>query len=276
MKLYRIGEISELYGISVDTLRHYEKQGILMPEQVSDSGYRYYSNRQIWQLNIIRTLRQLGIGLMDIRDYLNHRTLENSQALLEFQLDTIDQKLKELNRLKQELEDRHYYFQEAQQVLVGDIKLNTLPARRVWIEMREVRTIWEIDRLHKEIELNTEGSRLSYFAWGRAGAFISENDFHKGRHAYYCGSFIIDKLADQEIPAGDYLCMHFRGEYSLKNIDAQYFRMKAYMKDHSLELAGPVVEIYKLDIHETDNEQEYLTEIQIPVVACNKAEQSYE
>ena len=71
-----------------------------MPEQVSDSGYRYYSNRQIWQLKIIRTLRQLGIGLMDIRDYLNHRTLENSQALVDFQLDTIDQKLRELNRLK--------------------------------------------------------------------------------------------------------------------------------------------------------------------------------
>ena len=86
-----------------------------MPEQVSDSGYRYYSNRQIWQLNIIRTLRQLGIGLVDIRDYLNHRTLEKSQALVEFQLATIDQKLRELNQLKQELEDREYYLNESQE-----------------------------------------------------------------------------------------------------------------------------------------------------------------
>ena len=273
MKLYRIGEISQLYGISVDTLRHYEKMGILMPEQVNDSGYRYYSNRQIWQLNIIRTLRQLGIGLLDIRDYMIHRTLDKSQALVEFQLDTIDQKLRELNRLKQELEDRHYYFQESQQVKVGEIKLKTLPTRKVWIEMREVRTIWEIDRLHKEIELNIEESRLSYFAWGRAGAFISEGDFHKGNHAHYSGTFIIDKLADKTLPAGDYLCMHFQGEYSQQNIDSQYLRMKDYMKNHSLELTGPVVEIYKLDIHETDDQQEYLTEIQIPVSFHNQADE---
>lgn len=265
MKLYRIGEISKLYGISVDTLRHYEKLKVLMPEQVSDSGYRYYSNRQIWQLNIIRTLRRLGIGLMDIRDYLSHRTLEKSQALVELQLDTIDQKLRELNRLKQELEDRQYYFQESRQVTVGKIELKALPARKVWIEMQEVRTIWEIDRLHKEIELNIEDSELSYFAWGRAGAFVSEEDFHQCNHAHYSGSFIIDERADKELPAGDYLCMHFLGEYSQQNIDEHYFCMKHHMKNHAMVLAGPVVEIYKLDIHETDDDREYLTEIQIPV-----------
>ena len=265
MKLYRIGEISQLYNISVDTLRHYEKLKILMPEQVSDSGYRYYSNRQIWQLNIIRTLRQLGIGLMDIKDYLSHRTLEKSQALVTFQLETIDQKLRELNQLKQELEDRQYYLNESQKVTLGEIQCLNLPARKAWIQMREVSSIWEIDRLHKEIELNIEGSRLSYFAWGRAGAIISEQDFHDDIHARYCGSFIIDRLANAELPAGDYLCMHFAGEYSQQNIDHQYFQIKDYMKAHSMVLAGPVVEIYKLDIHETDDEQEYLTEIQVPV-----------
>ena len=266
MKLYRIGEISKLYGISVDTLRHYEKLKVLMPEQVSDSGYRYYSNRQIWQLNIIRTLRQLGIGLPEIRDYLSHRTLEKSQALVEFQLDTIDQKLRELNQLKQELEDRQFYFQESRQVNIGEIQLKQLPARKAWIEMCEVSNIWEIDRLHKEIELNIESTSLSYFAWGRAGAIISEQDFYQHNHIRYCGSFIIDKLADSELPAGDYLCTHFLGEYGQKNVDEQYFRVKEYMHTHSLTLAGPVVEIYKLDIHETDDEQEYLTEIQVPVV----------
>ena len=78
--------------------------------------------------------------------------------------------------------------------------------------MREVSSIWEIDRLHKEIELNIESPRLSYFAWGRSREpFISEQDFHDDIHARYCGSFIIDKLADSELPKGDYLCMHFSG-----------------------------------------------------------------
>ena len=269
MKLYKIGEISRLYGISVDTLRHYEKLGILMPEYVGDSGYRYYSNRQIWQLNIIRTLRQLGVSLPEIRAYLSHRTLDNSQALIEFQLTTIQQKLDELTNLKKALEERQYYFQESKTITPGEITLKRLPARHAWIERREVSNIWDIDRQHKEIELNIENPQLSYFAWGRAGAFISEQDFHSNQHTRYCGSFILDPLASQHIDAADYLCMHFSGEYHSTNVDRQYFKLKDYMRSHSLAIAGEVVEIYKLDIHETDNEQEYLTEIQIPVQPVN-------
>ena len=58
-KKFRIGEISRLYHVGVDTIRYYERIGLIHPER-TESGYRLYSQQDIWRLNVIRDLRQLG------------------------------------------------------------------------------------------------------------------------------------------------------------------------------------------------------------------------
>ena len=268
MKLFRIGEISKLYNISVDTLRHYERQGVLKPEQTSESGYRYYSNRQIWKLNIIRTLRELDISLPEIREFMKDRTLAKSQSLIDFQLQTIIKKQEELEQLKKELEVRKQHLKDTCNIIdTGIIEWKHLPVRRAWSLEQEASIDWDIDRIHKEIEAKLETPEVSYFAWGRAGAIISEKDFCKGNYLRYTSSFIFDKdkNGDSEISGGDYLCLHFNGQYTSGVAEFYYEKVKQYMADNHLTLAGPVVEIYKLDIHETDQPDEFLTEIQVPV-----------
>ena len=78
---FKIGEIAKLYGIGVDSLRYYERIGILQPER-SESGYRHYSVRDIWKLNIIRDLRGLGFGMEQIRQYLLDHTVDSTLELL--------------------------------------------------------------------------------------------------------------------------------------------------------------------------------------------------
>ena len=56
---FKIGEISKLYGIGVDSIRYYEEIGIINPKR-SESGYRHYSIHDIWKLNVIRDLRSIG------------------------------------------------------------------------------------------------------------------------------------------------------------------------------------------------------------------------
>ena len=266
MKLFRIGEISKLYNISVDTLRHYEKLGILKPEQISESGYRYYSNRQIWKLNIIRTLRELDISLPEIREFMKDRTLAKSQSLIDFQLQTIIKKQEELELLKKELEIRKQHLKKTCNIAeIGIIKKRYLPVRRAWSLEQEASIDWDIDRIHKEIEAKLKSPEVSYFAWGRAGAIVSEADFHKGKYLRYSSSFILDKNGDTQIDGGHYLCMHFNGQYSSGVAEKYYQRIKQFISDNALTLAGPIVEIYKLDIHETDQSDEFLTEIQVPV-----------
>ena len=70
-ELFRIGEVSKLFHISVGILRHYDKMGLLKPEYTDqETGYRYYGIRQFECLNTIRYLRLLDMPLEEIGDFL--------------------------------------------------------------------------------------------------------------------------------------------------------------------------------------------------------------
>ena len=53
---YKISEISKLYGIGVDSLRYYERLGLIHPKR-DTNGYRLYHLKDIYKLNLIRDLR---------------------------------------------------------------------------------------------------------------------------------------------------------------------------------------------------------------------------
>lgn len=66
-ELFQIGEVARMYHLSVGTLRHYERIGLLAPERTDPAtGYRYYSARQLEQLTSIRYLRALDMPLEEI------------------------------------------------------------------------------------------------------------------------------------------------------------------------------------------------------------------
>ena len=96
-KYFKIGEIAKLYHIGTDSLRYYEKLGILTPKR-SENDYRLYSLHDIWRLNVIRDLRNLDFSMEQIKDYLNNRSITSTESLFEQELSAIDNKLEELYR----------------------------------------------------------------------------------------------------------------------------------------------------------------------------------
>ena len=66
---YKINEIAQLYGISTDSLRYYERLGILHPRR-DTNGYRLYDLKDMYKLTVIRDLRQLDFPMAKIKDYL--------------------------------------------------------------------------------------------------------------------------------------------------------------------------------------------------------------
>lgn len=78
---YKINEIARLYGIGVDSLRYYEKLGILKPRR-DTNGYRLYNLKDMYKLNVIRDLRRLDFSMQQIKDYLEGQTVDHTLALL--------------------------------------------------------------------------------------------------------------------------------------------------------------------------------------------------
>lgn len=85
-ELFQIGDVAKMFHLSVGSLRHYERIGLVMPEYVDqETGYRYYSTRQFECLNTIRYLRVLDmqevVG-MTTTQYITHYKLLRAKDLL--------------------------------------------------------------------------------------------------------------------------------------------------------------------------------------------------
>lgn len=77
----RVKEVADLIGISVRTLHHYDEIGLLVPDEVTESGYRRYSDRNLETLQQILFFRELGFPLKQIRAILEDPGFDQEQAL---------------------------------------------------------------------------------------------------------------------------------------------------------------------------------------------------
>ncbi|MBV7273488.1 MerR family transcriptional regulator [Clostridium sp. PL3] len=97
-KYLSIGAFSKVSSIARKNLIYYDDIGILKPEFVKGNGYRYYSYDQLNEVNVIMTLKDLGIPLKEIKNYMENVSPENFIHLISDQKQKI---LEELNRLNQ-------------------------------------------------------------------------------------------------------------------------------------------------------------------------------
>ena len=62
---YKIGDLGRMFGLSNETLRYYEKKGILHSHRDEATNYRYYNVMDVYRLGIIRNVRNMGMSLND-------------------------------------------------------------------------------------------------------------------------------------------------------------------------------------------------------------------
>ncbi|SYX86783.1 MerR family transcriptional regulator [Paenibacillus alvei] len=81
MSSMRVKEVADIVGISVRTLHHYDEIGLLSPAQVTDVGYRQYSDEDLAMLQQILFFRELGFPLKKIKDIIHSPTFDQTEAL---------------------------------------------------------------------------------------------------------------------------------------------------------------------------------------------------
>ena len=80
-RLYRASEFAGLTGVTVRTLHHYDRAGLLKPGRRTGAGYRLYGAREFARLQQILTLKFIGLPLEEIKGLLEGRTLDLSETL---------------------------------------------------------------------------------------------------------------------------------------------------------------------------------------------------
>ena len=98
----RIGELAKQSGCDTETIRFYEREGLLSSPLRETNGYRNYTESHLVQLNFIRHCRSLGIGLAEVR------TLRHFQADPDLACDEINELIdKQIGRIHQQIESLH-------------------------------------------------------------------------------------------------------------------------------------------------------------------------
>jgi Cd(II)/Pb(II)-responsive transcriptional regulator len=104
----KIGELAKRTGCLVETIRFYEREGLLLEPARSKGNYRLYTNVQVERLQFIRHCRSLDMTLEEIRNLLRFRDAPNENcsevdALLEEHIEHVSNRIKELRFLQKNL-----------------------------------------------------------------------------------------------------------------------------------------------------------------------------
>lgn len=255
---YKISEISKLYNIGVDSLRYYEEIELIQPKR-GTNNYRYYSMEDIYRLNVIKDLRNLGFSIPTIKDYLAHRNIKKTHELLSHEVATIDEQIAHLNQMKQHLKQRIHAITK-----IKDIVFNTVLEEKL-MEQKCVTLSCEssdpqqfdflLTRLSKEYEKN-----LFIIGNFHTGCIL---DYKKGYPIQYPSVFLSGNTLERYeflLPAGSYLCVYIHGKQDLAPyLDLLY----QYMEEHRYIAQSKPYLFYLIDTHETLNPKEYISKIQI-------------
>ena len=92
----KIGEFAKISGVTVKTLLHYDKIGLLKPGEKTDSGYRIYCEDDFLKLQQITTLKFIGLSLNEISHIL-HESGENLENMISIQKKALEEKKKHID-----------------------------------------------------------------------------------------------------------------------------------------------------------------------------------
>ena len=263
---YKIGEISKIYGIGRDSLMYYEDIGILKPFR-DKNGYRMYKLSDIWRLNLIKELRSLNFPMKKIKEYLDDRNIESTKEILNKEIILIDEKIEELLSYKQNIMKRlDTINDELRNLKLYEIDLVYINKRKDLELNANITKDEEFDFLIQKLQKDYE-NRFTILGNNNIGSSFCLDKIKQGIYNEFKSVFCF--LEDEEeiyniiFNEGYYLTLTYKGEY--KNNKHHINKMFKYIEEKGYKIISDPIEIYKIDIHETEDINEFITEIQIPV-----------
>ncbi|NIK12081.1 MerR family transcriptional regulator [Alkalibacillus almallahensis] len=267
---FTIGEIAKLHNLSVKTLRYYDQIGLFKPAEIDpNNNYRYYSTEQFEHLNTINYLRSLGVPLKDIKKQFEERQLDDFLELLKRHQVEIAQKISELQQIHQRVDNRINEIDLAKQSNnIHQPFIRYYNDRHILQLNHDIQSQSDLELSLRKIE-NTSHLTSSIFI-GSVGVTLPIERINQMKYNAYNSVFIaiddehITSELKSTLPAGKYVCLYCQD--ARIHSPSYYECLFEYIKKHQLTITGDAIERTIIDQFMTNNPEEYLSEIQIPIL----------
>ncbi|MFP3377815.1 MerR family transcriptional regulator [Bacillus sp. SIMBA_069] len=270
-KRFTIGEMAKMHNIAESTLRYYDEKGIFHPSIVDpQTNYRYYTIDQFSLLDTIKFLRQLNIPLKEIKKYIDERNPAYALNLLEKQQELMLKKQREIEYALAKMEHKIHLIKEATKAKAEQMVIKEIPQRKITAIAVAPNTTDDMFEYYiHSLQKNMRQMDDSLFS-GDIGVTVAKKGLmQNGFQAYSSVFILLDYMPFQvqssdEIKEGLYACSYHHGPY--EETGATYKELLAYIDQEGYEVSGDAIEIGLIDWSVTENPEEQVTEIQIPVV----------
>lgn len=265
---FTVGETARICSISADTLRYYDKIGLIHPSQVGENGYRYYSYEDFLFLNTIKYLKKLGMPLADMKQLFENRCKKATRENFFLQLEQIDHQIEELQGIRSQVVRNIRYFDVTDELDLSDPspEIREFPDRTAILSDGAATDPRSYDMLLSNVmeELGQE----NFWSMGPSISVKSREDILAGvfQRPRAAGNMLVNRSQSsrtKSIPGGLYACLYHSG--SLEHMEGSYRRLLQYIEQTGYEISGEIYEIFLVDTIDTRIDEELVTHIQIPV-----------
>ncbi|MCL6613623.1 MAG: MerR family transcriptional regulator [Firmicutes bacterium] len=266
--MIKIGDFSKLSLVSIKTLRYYDELGLFKPIRVDEStGYRYYSAEQLPRLYRILALKDLGLNLDQIAALLKEEpSAEQIRGMLRLKKLEVEDRLAEERMRLRRVEALLEQIEREGRMPMYEVVLKKIPAQRVAAVRRILPNYGLIGGLFGELFGPLMGR--ARFAGPPLGIYHDQEFKEENVDVEVAvpveGGVPSDAPAQiRELAGGEMACAVYQGPY--ERIGEAYNAVMAWLEPNGYHIAGPVREVYLRGPGDTQNPEEYVTEIQVPV-----------
>lgn len=264
--MYRIGMFSQISKTTVKTLRYYDEVGLLKPIYVDEqTGYRYYATWQLFRLHEILSLRQMGFSIEETEVILSGHeitdVLERRKKELEHQYDEVQKRIFQID----------YYIKKRREGMNYKAMIKEIPECIVFSKRLRIPNYDALMQVVPEIGRQVSEANPSLQC---AEPFYCFNVYHDGEYkekdidVEVCEAVTefgieTEGIVFKKSPAITAVCTMHKGPYS--EIGAAYAYLFDWIEKNNYKVAANPRESFIDGIRNKESEEEWLTELQIPI-----------
>lgn len=274
-ELFSTSQAAEICSVTKRTLRYYESKGLIKADRVAESGYKYYTMETLRRVQVIRYFLEEGFSLSMVEKLLATNDLDEYEEIFREQMEiTKDQILYYQNRLDS-LRGWYGLLCEGKRIkMTGpeNITLKHVPTQ----DYLFMDGILDVDDPYSEAKLETEHYTIAksngHSMIDVGGAYtLYSKDFRNRINMFTSAVTLIQQAYPNSLSRENihslkgFLAVSAYHMGKLANIPDTYRRAVAWADSRGIELIGSSYERYVIDIYTSDNEDDYVTEILLPV-----------